>query len=320
MKSILSILTMGTVMIGSPAFSEVAVKQLGFPAAIDCGPGSTFMTFSHFGTSQLKVPVGDLPFSGTPIVTVGDGGPISGTRLDLCADSNDNYTLRRVIQRIPGPGFAFSFVANVLTVDHPTPDAGLKDALFGDASKLYVEFKNAADTKNSFLLKGVVLKDGTNVVTLSRFDSDSGNPLALTDGGRIRVGTLNLGDPWAPPVKTHSKRLVDAGDIKIWLDFNYSGKPGLYVSYDFNEITIDDKSPLLNPAFHYVSTGNQDPHTIALTSHHGLMDKFEFSFDHATYTLGMGQLVVKYENQPAKTIPLADCAEVYECGVNIKGK
>jgi hypothetical protein len=231
-------------------------------------------------------------------------------------------TLHRIVVRRPGSGFAFSFIADQITPDEIKPDKNLTAALFGDVSKLHMEFRNHTNPQNSYLLKGLVLAGGRQIVTLSRFDADAGGTepwLTPTNGGQVRVGTLVNGDPWE--VKFfRSKRLVETNGIKIYLDFQYSGKPGMYLSYRFTEVSLDDTN--LAKPFHYQgkadSTGAiPDGHVVSVGTHHGLMDRFEFTFDHAKYVLGFGRLGITYKGQPEKVILLDNCADVYKCGVDL---
>ena len=309
-----SVLT-SALTVSSTALSKVETWKSGmFPDPVVCADGETNEYFT-LGAVGMTVDQSELPFPSDDAVRIqAPDNRWGAIRLDVCIDADAKIKLHRIIQNLPGAGAWTVFRYNDIQPDKIEINEGLTNAAFGDVSGLRMEFKNTTSPKESFRLLGTVRPDGKSFVTLSQYDGRKKDALKAKHIA-IFAGELLQGDPYPPKFK-NSKRQLDVDGITIKTDLNYTGSVGMYLSYRFQSLEIVDK----NIGKTFTATGDESPNIKEHSSHHGLMDSFEFTFPEATYKIEIRKLTVTYPGQEPRVIPLTNCDHAHECGVDISGR
>ena len=302
---------------GTPSNSVKSVdlveSDFGYPSPPTCEGGES-LSFQPVGFDGINQ--SDVALTGEWTFIEQDAeNDHTGYRLDFCLDGQtDSVTLVQMLRRVPHMS-PFSFEHLEMKPDSVAPSATWESALGngGDAD-LEVIFVNQHDATKSVLLKGWQSASGVPFVTISTYDSASGDKYAVT-GSSVYFGKLTEGDPWITRFKQND-RLIEVPELRIELRYKVKEGQNNYKTYRVESVKVIDHNPgLASPFEGEVADVNEPQQFEVVYTHHSLTDQFRIKFPHAVYEVGLGlkALYAPSTGLEPKTFDVA-CGEVSGCG------
>lgn len=294
---------------------DVVETDFGWPAAPVCEGGESlqFQPVGVDGVVRSDVSLsGDFVFNGQ--LAENDH---MGYRLDFCIDAQtDAITLIQMVRRLPSTS-PFSFEYLEMKPDSVAATETWSTALAsGGAADLEVVFINQHEPSNSVLLKGWQNASGVSFVTISNYDSASGDKYTVSNHSAVFFGKLTEGDPWITYFKPHN-RLIEVPGLRIELRYMIKNGQNHYMTYRVESAKVIDSNPGLSAPFEGIVTDVDDQSKFEIVyTHHSLTDQFLIKFPHAVYKVGLG-LKALYDPSTGlepKTFDFA-CGDISTCGV-----